>query len=505
MTPKAVAALQRGAKQGDADAMIRLSELYLAGDGVPQNPDQALHWALSAAEAGSPMGAGKAGLLLARTAAGDQDRLEQARNLLRKVAGGGYAPAAEALSDLEGAEAPEDGEEGALQGEAGSEAFGSALSRDRLSALEARAAAGDPKGQFLLGHALAAGRGRPGSASDPARGYALLERACAQNYAPALLALAEAHLDGSAPAPDPAKGEALLARAAESRDANVLAACADIYDQGRTGLLPDAGRPCSCLRRAADMGDADSQFLLAVKLAAGEDLPQNLSQAASYARKAAEQGNVPAQALLSHCCGEGIGVRKDAKAAYFWCSKAADAGREESLLLQARMLAEGRGCEKDPALACEILEGLVLGGTDGAELLLASVLSQRSDSPKDRARGMAMLRRLAGEGCAEAQTLLGGRIDGLEACAPASENVPRIGAQPGKGAGQPGDGEAGCPEAEHEACAEPRTWLDKVAALGRGARRLLGAWLGAKPDEGAQTRRPRLVPGKAEAQARRKP
>src|SRR5277367_1507590 len=52
-------------------------------------------------------------------------------------------------------------------------------------------------------------------------------------------------------------------------------------------------------QRAAEQGHAESQYLRSTMYDAGEGLPQDDTQAASWERKAAEQGHAYAQANLS--------------------------------------------------------------------------------------------------------------------------------------------------------------------------------------------------------------
>ncbi len=101
MKSKAVAALLRGASRGDADAMIRLSAVYLCGQGVARDAAEALRWAQAAAGAGSSRGAYVAATMLL---AAKPDKAEEAEALalLAMAADAGYAPAAEAYARLAG-------------------------------------------------------------------------------------------------------------------------------------------------------------------------------------------------------------------------------------------------------------------------------------------------------------------------------------------------------------------------------------------------------------------
>ncbi|MCR5170568.1 MAG: hypothetical protein K6C33_08950 [Desulfovibrio sp.] len=476
MTPKAVAALLRGASRGDADAMARLAHRYHAGDGVPKDPDQALRWALASADAGSPRGAYLAGLMLAERNNPDDGSLQQAQILLRQAADAGYGHADEVLRMLRTGMVPKERAEtlasrqaGSLHAQAQGADAGEADYASGSSRLEAERRAGDPEDLFGLGCALLDG---DGVAKDVERGLSLLEQSASQGCALAQVVLAEGHLKREFPASDPARGAELLAQAAACRNARVLALCARLYEEDLEGLTPDLKRARHCLRQAADMGDAEAQFLLALKLVLGEGMPRNPSRAAGYARKAAAQDFAPAQRLLGKMHADGLGVAASLKKAFFWFSKAAEAGDEDALVQKALLLSEGRGCRQDRVQACEILEGLAIGGSAQAECLLAGVLCESRDSA-EAGRGMAMLRRLAGKGDVMVQSALGVRL--LKESADAD------------------------PQAGKASRNEARAWLEKVAAKGgKAAAQMLAESFGmAPPVRPDETRRPRRLPGLA--------
>jgi hypothetical protein len=52
-------------------------------------------------------------------------------------------------------------------------------------------------------------------------------------------------------------------------------------------------------RKAADQGNADAQFCLAVMYNEGRGVPHDPGQAVSWYRRAAEQGNKPSKAVLA--------------------------------------------------------------------------------------------------------------------------------------------------------------------------------------------------------------
>lgn len=412
MTSKTAAALLRGASRGDADAMIRLSAMYLYGRGVARDLAEALRWARAAADAGSRKGAYMAGMMLLSDSAGlhDGDALEQARTLLAKAADGGYGPALEAVKNLApagkaaaGSEAPRAEPAGSASG--GAESAGQ--SGDRLAAcrssLEARADAGDAGALFMQGWALMTGDRVPGVAKDPARGARLFEEAAGQGYAPAQLALAQLLLAGGELERNAERGAYWLDKAAQSADALVLAGAGAMYRDGCGDLQPDAAKAYACLRRAADLGSPEALYSVALMLAEGRGTVKDPAKAARFARKAAGQGVVLAQHFLGDCYCRGEGVAASMKTAFFWYEKAARAGVKPSRMKVALMLADGQGCRKNVARAREMLEELAAGGDARAKVMLARLLCGLGG--EDKAGGMATLRSMAeaGDGLAQAE------------------------------------------------------------------------------------------------------
>ena len=74
---------------------------------------------------------------------------------------------------------------------------------------------------------------------------------------------------------------------------------------------------------AAERGQVDSQFNLALMLERGEGIAQNDALAEKWFKRAAEQGDVEAQAQLASMYALGGARPKNLEAAYYWISLAA--------------------------------------------------------------------------------------------------------------------------------------------------------------------------------------
>ena len=84
------------------------------------------------------------------------------------------------------------------------------------------------------------------------------------------------------------------------------------------------------LTAQAESGDANAQFELAKRYAAGDGVDLNLEAAFTWFKKSAEQNNVPAMVELAKIYYTGAGVTEDDGLSDMWWRKAADAGSAEA-------------------------------------------------------------------------------------------------------------------------------------------------------------------------------
>ena len=77
---------------------------------------------------------------------------------------------------------------------------------------------------------------------------------------------------------------------------------------------------------AAQAGDANAQFRVAVRYDSGQGARRDHAKAAQWYRRAAEQGHVPAQLLLGQMYESGWGVASDRAQAVRWSRQAAASG-----------------------------------------------------------------------------------------------------------------------------------------------------------------------------------
>ena len=95
-----------------------------------------------------------------------------------------------------------------------------------------------------------------------------------------------------------------------------------------TGSAHAAEDDFDAVKKAAEQGDVDVQFMLGVMYAYGEGVPQDYAEAVRWYRKAAEQGHASAQYYLGLMYTIGQGVPEYHIQAYVWISITAAQGVE---------------------------------------------------------------------------------------------------------------------------------------------------------------------------------
>ena len=103
----------------------------------------------------------------------------------------------------------------------------------------------------------------------------------------------------------------------------------------------------SWYRKAAEQGDAQAKWGLALCYAYGEGVGQDYVQAVTWYREAAEQGFADAQLNLGYCYANGEGVPKDFGQAVAWWRKAAEQGDARAQFYMALFYCYGLGVAKD--------------------------------------------------------------------------------------------------------------------------------------------------------------
>jgi hypothetical protein len=108
------------------------------------------------------------------------------------------------------------------------------------------------------------------------------------------------------------------------------------------------------LKEAADSGDVEAQFNLAMSYSFGDGVEQNFVKAHNLFLKSANQGDARAQYYLGVMYLNGHGIPKDFEQAHIWFSKSAIQSDADAQCELGMMYLQGLGVEKNEKKPLEI-------------------------------------------------------------------------------------------------------------------------------------------------------
>ena len=126
-------------------------------------------------------------------------------------------------------------------------------------------------------------------------------------------------------------------------------------------------------RKAAQQGDAEAQYSLAVLYTDGLGVPRDLARALAWYRQSASQGYSRAQNNLAWFYANGQGTARDLARAARWYRKAAEQGVANAQLSLGLLYRDGDGVARDPALARQWLLRAAAQGDEQARQALAAL------------------------------------------------------------------------------------------------------------------------------------
>jgi len=451
---RAVRYLARGALSGIPAAQALLAQAYLHGRGVPSAIDQAMRWlhaaadggdqgacaqlaelalqgvtrqshrglfrcrtemlpdwelashfAVLAADAGSPHGKSLLGFIRSEGPAYLRDEAA-AECLYRESAAAGWAPAqlglglllmkhhkvAEAHPFLSLAAAAsfsiahywlgviaESGADGSADIEAAANHYRQASEGGCVPA------------QTRLGFALYHGRGLP---RDRNAAETWLRRAAIAGDVQAAAVLGLISADAQEQVPNLIEAVAWLERSAEAGHIGAARSLAQLYRLGQ-GVRKDVGESLRWLRRAAAAGDPTARSDLIATVLAGAGEAEDRRVVARWLLMAAEAGDTGALFRLGYCAANGIAMPPDATVARTCFVSAAERGSADAAAAAGEMLINGRGGPADPPRGLAFFRQAAADGHAGALYALGVLQSD-----------MAALRRSAEGGHPAARDML---------------------------------------------------------------------------------------------------
>ena len=155
-----------------------------------------------------------------------------------------------------------------------------------------------------------------------------------------------------------------LTRAAERGDAESQFDLGFMYATGFGDFEADSAEALTWYRRAAEQGLAQAQSALGGTYARGDLLEQDFTQAATWCRLGAEQDDANGQLCMASLYAGGCGVEQDYTESARWYLLAADQGSGEAQARLGDMYANGEGgVQRDPVEADKWYRRAVEPGT----------------------------------------------------------------------------------------------------------------------------------------------
>lgn len=127
------------------------------------------------------------------------------------------------------------------------------------------------------------------------------------------------------------------------------------------------------VRRAAETGDAASEYRLGRAYACGRLVARDRAEALAWFAKSADHGYAPAQAALGWMYFTGNGVPRDDRRAVEWLRRGAEGGVASAQNNLGIAYATGRGVTRDPAEAERWFRAAADQGAQDAERNLAKL------------------------------------------------------------------------------------------------------------------------------------
>lgn len=332
------------ALEGDKQAQWQTVQAYEKGEGVEVNAEEALKWALMAAEQGLPAAQMKMALCYKQGAGVSKDLAEALRWFQQAYEGGVERAGHEAAwCLLNGGEKIEDhakavallrplaekGDPDAQEQLGMCYRYGEGVAEDLDAAIKwllPAAEHGNVYAQIELGLTYAEKDATPENLAAAARWY---RKAAEQQEPEAQFLLAEACFSGQGVPKSDTEAVKWWKLAAEQDHDDAQDRLGMAYQRG-IGVAENMETAVQWFRKAGEHDHAEAKFHLSVCHTLGAGVPEDKVAAAQYCQEAAELGHASAQNNLGVFCMDGTGVQQDAAEAFKWFTLAANQGDESA-------------------------------------------------------------------------------------------------------------------------------------------------------------------------------
>ncbi len=395
--------LDKAAKEGSGEAMLKIGIMYSEGDGVSQDHEEALRWFRKAGDKEHAPALSYIGQAYDLGQGVVQDHAE-AFKWYRKAAATGDAVGQHNLSVAY--------------------REGSGTARNDAQAVKWALKAAEqklPRAMQHMGWFYHEGRGVE---RDYAKAAEWFRKGADAGDAYSRAQLGQMHLNGKGVDLDYKEALKWLRLAAAQKEPEAMNTIGWCYERGY-GVTVSLAKAASWYEEAVGLGNATAQHNLGVMRFSGEGVPKDLASACDLFRKAAAQGNADAQAMLPHCgdaaapatadrgpvlaaakkgdaeaqamlaymLREGQGGEKDLPGAFKWSRKAAEQGHANAMADVGWAYSGGHGTRRSMSEAVKWFKRSVDAGSAAGQYNLAAMYDNGDGVAADKARACALYRK----------------------------------------------------------------------------------------------------------------
>ena len=193
----------------------------------------------------------------------------------------------------------------------------------------------------------------------------------------------------------------LLRKGAEQGDAQAQFLYGLLFYEGKV-VAQDYTKSAEFFKKAADQGYSFALFYLALQHEAGTGVSQDYLKAAELLQRAIDQDNLQAEAALGWLYMFGKGVSQDYGKAVDLLQKASNQGNMSARANLAWCYQLGHGVPQDFSKAAELYQKSAEQGNSIAEMNLGRLYMSGKGVPQDFSKALDLLQKSASKGAAEA-------------------------------------------------------------------------------------------------------
>ena len=376
---------KKASDKGNVESKYFLSLCYRDGLGCRVNYGTAVQYALEAAEAGDSYAQTLYATYL-RDGLGVRQDINSAMAYLQKAVEQGNKHAQGLLSDLL-----------SKAENISPSAIGGGLEMVQKAAVE-----GDAISAYSLGRIYTEGTKIK---RDYAQGRKNYELAIARRHPDAYAALAEYYLNGWGVSRNYKKAQELIAQGMKLRSSSAYVVSAQCKLNGY-GVKKDINGALRDFRQAAAMKNSTAELWLGICNAKGIGVAANEATAYNHFRSSALLGNSSGMLMLALCFRDGMGVKKNLESSFSYLKRSAAAGNSDAIYELGLAYANGVYGEKDMKKAVECYRSAAEKGNSYGIYELACCYEGGRGVEKDLNKAAALYRISATAGNRYAQFMI---------------------------------------------------------------------------------------------------